>query len=116
MYVDYEFYSQTYGGKVPEILFNKLATQASAIIDYYTFNRIKEADNNVKYATCELIDYIKNIEDKGGQEVASEKVGTHSMTYVAGNKDGIDPIKKKQRDIVKKWLGHTGLMYRGVYP
>ena len=113
MYVDYEFYSQTYRGEVPQEKFERLNIQAQAIIDKYTFNRIKEANYNVKFAVCELIDYLYELENKGGNEIASEKVGTYSVTYVTGD-EGTDLIKKKQRDIVMKWLGHTGMMYRGV--
>lgn len=113
MYVDYEFYSQTYHGEVPQEKFERLNIQAQAIIDKYTFNRIKEANYNVKFAVCELIDYLYELENKGGNEIASEKVGTYSVTYATGN-GSADLIKKKQRDIAMKWLGHTGLMYRGV--
>lgn len=113
MYVDYEFYSQTYHGEVPREKFERLNIQAQAIIDKYTFNRIKEANYNVKLAVCELIDYLYELENKGGNEIASEKVGTYSVTYAIPSAE-IDLVKRKQRDIVRKWLGHTGLMYRGV--
>lgn len=118
MYVDYEFYQLEWGGKVPMTDFAQLNIQATKIIDYYTFNRLKECENvsnDVKYAICELIDDMHRLKATGGKEVASEKVGTHSITYATSNNSG-DAVKKKQRDIVKKWLGHTGLMYRGVYP
>jgi hypothetical protein len=114
MYVDYEFYKNNYGGRISPFEFPRLKIQASNIVDYYTFNRIETVDDRVKYAVCELVDYLKEVEDKGGKEVASEKVSTHSVTYVVGSKEGTDPVKQKQKDIVKKWLGHTGLMYRGV--
>lgn len=113
MYVDYEFYSQTYQGEAPWEKFERLNIQAQAIIDKYTFNRIEEPDDNIKFAICELIDYLHELENKGGNEIVSEKVGTYSVAYATGN-GSADLIKKKQRDIVMKWLGHTGLMYRGV--
>lgn len=118
MYVDYEFYQLEWGGKAPMTDFVQLNIQATKIIDYYTFNRLKElgdVSNDVKYAICELIDDMHRLKATGGKEVASEKVGTHSITYATSDSAG-DAVKKKQKDIVKKWLGHTGLMYRGVYP
>lgn len=113
MYVDYEFYSQTYHGEIPQEKFERLNIQAQAIINKYTFNRIEEPDDNIKFAICELIDYLYELENKGGNEIASEKVGTYSVTYAIPG-EGIDLVKRKQRDIARKWLGHTGLMYRGV--
>ena len=111
MYVDYTFYSTTYGGKVSSGDFIKLEIQASALIDYYTFNRIETVDNKVKYAVCELVDCLKNLEDTGGKEIASESVGGYSVSYDIGNAT----IAKKQKSIIAKYLGHTGLMYRGRY-
>nr|DAQ38471.1 MAG TPA: Head Tail Connector Protein [Caudoviricetes sp.] len=117
MYINYEFYKTNWGGKVPETNFNQLNIKATSIIDFYTFNRVKELEtinDNIKYAICELIDGLYRLEGTEGKEVASEKVGTYSVTYAINNKEGIDHVKKKQRDIVAKYLGHTGLMYRGV--
>lgn len=113
MYVDYEFYRNKYGGKVPEDNFKHLEILAASTVDYYTFNRIKEVNDNVKFAVCELVDYLKDLEDKGGKEIASEKVGTYSVTYAVADERS-DLVKRKQRDIIRKWLGQTGLMYRGV--
>lgn len=112
MYVDYTFYSGTYGGKVSIEEFTKLEIQASTIVDYYTFNRIKEVDTKIKFAVCELIDYLKQLEDNGGKEISSESVGDHSVSYVT---EDTTTVSKKQRDIVKRYLGNTGLMYRGRY-
>lgn len=114
MYVDYDFYQNNYGGRVSPLEFPRLEIQASNIVNFYTFNRIKEVDDSIRFAVCELVDYLKEVKDKGGKEIASEKVGTHSVTYVVGTKEGIDPIEKRKKDIVNKYLGHTGLMYRGI--
>ena len=115
MYVGYEYYKETYNGTVPMERFNNLEIRASNLIDYYTFNRLKDKEigNKAKFAVCELIDYLAELKATGGKEVASETVGTHSITYVTA-KDGRDPIKAKQKSIVAKYLAHTGLMYRGV--
>lgn len=114
MYVDYAFYSQAYGGKVSSEDFTKLEIQASSIVDYHTFNRVTDINDKIRFAVCELIDYLKQLEDAGGKEVSSESVGGYSVTY-ATNSNTQDPIKKKQRDIILKYLGNTGLMYRGRY-
>lgn len=111
MYVDYNYYSNTYGGKVSSIDFTALEIKASRVLNYYTFNRIEEVTDSIKLAVCELVDYLKELEDKGGKEIASEKVSTHSVTYA--DKDNISS-KKKQKEIINNYLGHTGLLYRGV--
>lgn len=114
VYVSYEFYRDEYGGKLvaPE-QFSNLENIASATVDFYTFNRITEVDDKIRFAVCELVDYLYGLAQTGGKEVASEKVSTHSITYATNTQEGIDPVKKKQRDIVAKYLLHTGLMYRG---
>lgn len=109
--MDYNFYQSEYGGKVGPKDFNKLLVQAKATLNYYTFNRANESDINVKYILCELIDYLKNLEAKGGKEIASEKVSTHSTSYV--EKDN-KSSKQIQKEIIKKYLGHTNLLYRGI--
>ena len=112
MYVDYDFYSTTYSGIISNNEFTKLEIQASSIVDFYTFNRIDKTDvsEKVKFAVCELVDYLKELKAAGGKEIASESVGSHSVSYVTNNTSSED----KKYSIVKKYLGHTGLMYRGV--
>lgn len=111
IYADYGYYSTTGQGKVKEEKFNRLAIKASRIVDYYTFNRIKEADDNVKLATCELVDYLEQREEEEGKDIASEKVGTYSVTY---SEKFSQSDSQKQKQIIRRYLGHTNLMYRGV--
>lgn len=116
MYLDYDFYKTNWGGKVLEEDFTQLNIKATQIVNYYTFNRLKNfeiIDDDVKYAICELIDEIYRLQSTDGKEIASEKVGTYSISYAVNN-DSEKVIQDKQKNIVKKWLGHTGLLYRGV--
>lgn len=116
MYLDYDFYKTNWGGKVLEEDFTQLNIKATQIVDYYTFNRLKNLeiiDDDVKYAICELIDEMHRLQTTDGKEIASESVATYSVTYAVGN-DSEKSIQNRQKDIVKKWLGHTGLLYRGV--
>ena len=116
MYLDYDFYQVDWGGKVLEEDFTQLNIKATQIVDYYTFNRLKNLetiDDDVKYAICELIDEMHRLQATDGKEVASEKVGTYSISYAVNN-DSEKSMQDKQKNIVKKWIGHTGLLYRGV--
>lgn len=111
MYVDYAYYSTVYQGPVKESGFSPLSIKASSLVDYYTFNRIEEADEKVKLAVCELIDYLDKNKGKEDKEISSEKVGTYSVSYSDKRSQS---NSQKQKQIIKKYLGHTDLMYRGV--
>src|SRR5699024_272870 len=117
MYADYTFYNNNWGGNVTEKEFDKLALKAKSVVDLYTFDRVKKRDeipDEVKYAMCELKDYEKQLEDTGGKEIAGEKTASHSVTYAVSKQDSNRAIKSKQKDIVRRWLVNTDLMYRGV--
>lgn len=112
MYVGYEYYKETYNGTVPMERFNNLEIRASNLIDYYTFNRLKdkEIDNKVKFAVCELIDNLYELDNFQGKDKESEKVGQYSVTY---SKVREEELEQEQKNIILKYLGHTGLLYRG---
>lgn len=110
MYVDYVFYSTVYKGKAKEEDFTTLEIKASGILNYYTFNRIQEVTQNIKFAICELIDNIQDYEEREGKEITSEKVGTYSVSY--SDKNNISNIRE-QKNIINKWLP-SELTYRGV--
>ena len=109
-YVDYNFYKDTYGGNIPQDVFNKFSIKASKYIDYVTFNRIKEVTENIKLATCEITNILYEYDKKGNSEIKSEGAGKYSVTYSDSNKT----IDQRKYDVVKIYLGNTGLLYRGV--
>lgn len=111
MYVDYEYYSDVYGGKVKENNFVNLEIKASIILNYYTFNRVKEVTENIKLAICELIDFMYIDEKNEGKEIESESVGSYSVKY---QKKSVYAKQREQKKILNKYLGHTNLLYRGI--
>ena len=110
MYLDYEFYSTVYFGKVKEEEFPTLEIKASGILNYHTFNRISKATQNVKFAMCELIDLISKEEANDGKEISSEKVGTYSVAYSDKHSKSVN---NKQKDIIRRYI-NPNLLYRGV--
>ena len=116
VYADYAYYSQEYGGAMPEADFKRLSRQASAFLDMVTFDRIASGQpekvmEKVKAACCAVADaYLLN-EQGGG--IASETNDGISVTYVAGvgnsKTDG-----QRLREAAGLYLGNTGLLYRGV--
>lgn len=123
IYAEELFYTDTYlSGRKPVIRtgFKYYAREASKVIDQYTFNRlskIPESDikEDVKMCCCELAEQCFRMEKQKKESVGktSEKVGTHSVTYAAGSDISRNDAAEK-RNIIMKWLGNTGLCYRGI--
>ena len=123
-YVDFEFYTNEYGGTaIVSASFNRLARQASLVIDQVTFERaydVIDADidteliEKIKLATCAIAEELKSQEDNGIKNVASESVGSHSVSYVV-NADVQRTKNSKLVNAAKLYLSSTGLMFGGFY-
>lgn len=111
-YVDYEYYQYTYGGTLTETAFNSVRAQAEAQVDYFTMNKIVNATDAVKNATCACID-ILNRRIESNSVVSSESVGNHSRTYAVSVKTDAD-YKREMYDVCMLFLKNSGLMYRGL--
>ena len=115
MYVTYEYYLGTYGGRHASSKdFTGLEVRASSLVNYFTSNRVNESNltEPIKMAVCEIVDALSKLDATGGKIVTSESVGTSvSMSYDMSQGD---PEMRKAKSILLKYIGHTGLMYRGV--
>lgn len=126
-FITYLEYMNDYDGKIiPQSSFDIFAKQASRKVNYYTFNRIIEIDNNVIFAACEIAELLyeqnqlKLRLNDDNNIVASETVGPHSKTYV--NKSNLQSksilsnkeLEQECYNICLRHLGSTGLMYRGI--
>ena len=114
-YADFEYYKDTYCGKMTEEEFDRFSRQASAYLDFITFDRIPAVTDEaimakVKDACCALAETCLLNEQGGG--IASETNDGISVTYVNGSGSKTDEQRLKQTALI--YLGHTGLMYRGV--
>ena len=106
----YEEYLDRYTGAepVPEREFGFYREKAERLIDDLTFGRSRESElDEILYAETELIQFL--FENSGRRSVISENNDGYSVTYA----DGSDETAAA-RNIVKQWLGGTGLMYAGV--
>lgn len=115
-YADFTYYSQEYGGTMPEADFKRLSRQASAFLDTVTFDRIKSTlpkavMDKVRAACCAVADACLLNEQGGG--VASETNDGVSVTYVAGVSNA-KTESQRLHEAAALYLGHTGLLYRGV--
>ena len=123
MYATYNDYVTVYfGNSIEAEDFDKYATRASDYIDYLTMGKAKtynDADGALAKACCaiaeqiSLADTVSASVSVGGAEVASETVGSHSISYrsSAEVKAGLDAAMLTAAQI---YLLPTGLLYRGV--
>lgn len=128
MYVDYIYYSTSFGGTlIPETSFITFERRARVLLDYFTFNRI-QVDATlitaiIKDCLCEMMECNYNLEQEkinnDGKLISSETIDKHSVTYAISDieKNAVDRTqidKVKYYNIAKTYLGNTGLLYRGI--
>ena len=119
-YANYEYYAGTfYGDLIPEDSFDKYINRASDYIDRITMNRAASytADDAVKKASCAVAEQYYMINAArvsiANGEIASETVGSHSVSYRSGLETAAS-LEAGLYDIVVGYLANTGLLYRGV--
>ena len=122
VYADNKFYTDEYlAGKSAAVTaadFPYYARQASAVIDRYTHGNINSDDvpEQVRYCCCELAEQAYKADTSQAaskQGVASESVQGWSQSYESSQARQ-QAVQSSQRDIVRKWLSGTGLLYSGV--
>ena len=138
MYLTFAEY-QAYGGTLDETTFNNLEFEAEALVNWYTFNRLKN-DTTFPVELKRLMYYLINLalmknnllNESGGEEsstggvgktIASQSNDGVSISYnVLSAHDLMESIKADSETAIQKYLqgvmnemGHK-LLYRGVYP
>ncbi len=126
-YTNYDFYIDIYKGDMPEDDFDRIVIRASYEVQKNIFNRdFSDYENEVQMATCSVADIllkIENLENKkestlSNQTLKSESVGDYSRTFDSFSVSDIDVAISNQEERIKeelrKYLLHTGLLYRGV--
>lgn len=125
MYADYNYYVANYfGSAISESDFPRLSSRASDYIDMITFGKAAAyvtdfpQDESVKKCCCALAENYLIIEKAkaasltGNGELASESVGSHSVSYRSGA-DTASAAESEMKSICMRYLALTGLMYRG---
>lgn len=135
MFVDYDFYTSEYGGKLSEDDFTVFANRASYYIDCLTLNKaskylettqLKPCCDGVRKKiemACSVVTDVLAKSDKSqamaevsgvsGSVYKSETVGAHSVGYRTGAE--MDKALKEQiNGILGVYLAGTGLLYRGI--
>ena len=126
-YTNYDFYTDTYKGNMPEDDFEKFVIEASYIVQNNIFDRdITGYEEDVQMATCSITDIlykVEQLENKKNPTISdktlkSESVGDYSRTFENSSVSDIDVEisnqKEKIKEELRKYLLTTGLLYRGV--
>lgn len=116
-YIDFEYYTK-------ESIFNSVEDKEFHIYENKVEFYIKEktlgkSDNyegeELKRCVVELIDTLKSYDDKAKavKGISSEKVGEYSVSYNSIS-DLESQKEKDMKEVLNKYLGLTGLLFRGV--
>lgn len=137
MYLTYEEYTQM-GGTLDEATFNDLEFEAEALVNWYTFNRLKKDTTfpdelkrlmkflvNLAYAKATMVGTVNgSASSEGvGKTITSQSNDGVSVSYnILSAKDMVEGIKTDSKDAIERHLqgvmNEAGqvLLYRGVYP
>ena len=136
MYLTYDEYIQFGGSALEETAFEQLEFEASTIIDWWTFNRLRNETTYPEAVKRCMFKLISLLQDKqratavdpdsefsikpGIASVSNDGVSTAYNTLSA--KEAVDTIQKELDQTIQTYLmgirnslGHN-LLYRGVYP
>lgn len=133
IYADWSYYVNNYFGDLIEANeYNRLATRASAYLDYYTMGKAVHAaeTDSVKMACCAVAEQYKLVDKAQSNAVAglesgvtgelkSETVGSWSQTYQSGGdvaKTALSAMRDAKAQLAgaaAQYLSGTGLLYRG---
>lgn len=111
---NYEFYSVTYGGTLPETDFSRLCGRASAYLASITLGKSglpslpATIQKSVGMALCAVVDAMHKSENGG--EIVSETNDGISVTYAAKPQQ---TVQQRLYDAAAAHLAWTGLLYRG---
>lgn len=116
MKVEYSFYTDTYGGnRIPQDDWKRISQKAEQRLDSYTLGRCSGAweseswCNRAKCALCEMSEILYADEKRNGK--TSENTDGYSVSYDTGKS-----LAGTLYDVVRVYLGDTGLLYTGVDP
>ena len=126
MYVNYSFYTGSFGDMIPRADWSKVEPKAEAAISYLTYvngDIFAVENDNVKLAVCAAAEVIYNNEKQtsaaGGSAAGkkSESNDGYSVTYVTEAQDGQtaeEALRKKIYEAIRLYLLPTGWLSRKV--
>lgn len=103
VYADYKYYTEEYFGTLPEDSFNPLVLKASREIDKNVNTRLteqkinnlsKEAQEQLKYTACALVDLISKKQEGENTKLSSISIDGVSKTFKQVSSEECLKIKK----------------------
>ena len=107
VYADYDYYTKKYYGTLPEDSFNSLILKASREIDKNINTRLtqektnnlpEEAQEQLKYTACALIDLIFKKEESDNKKLSSLSIDGVNKTFKILSSDEYKKTKKEILD------------------
>lgn len=114
-YLTYKFYTDIWGGSLPETLFTRYAARAWYALDCMTHGRIGKIwgqlsngeKDAIRIALCALVDNLHANDQTQGREISLEIVGQHHVSYFQMTTSRQNQL----RELVKPYL--CGITYQG---
>ena len=135
-YADFPYYQDFFKGTLisDEATFRTFSERASEFIDTATFDRLADAELlnrhkiKIQKCTCALtelffrrnIAFLNGVPDVGDMPKTSEKIGEYSVSmanpydYIQEISMNDDDFRKSLKSTILRYLGNTGLLFRGV--
>ncbi|MDE6035727.1 MAG: hypothetical protein K2G36_07455 [Ruminococcus sp.] len=136
MYADFPYYQDFFKGTLisDEAMFRTFSERASEFIDTATFDRLANVEllnrHKIKIQKCacaltELffrrnIAFLNGVPDSENMPKTSEKIGEYSISmanpydYIQEISMNDDDFRKSLKSTILRYLGNTGLLFRGV--
>lgn len=109
----YDYFINYVGYEMSPADFKRLLTRATKKINFFTYNRIKEINDDIQNCACEIVDLLrKNEELQKTNGIQSETVGPHTITYSSNGAKDDKQINNDAYNICKEFL-NADLMFRG---
>ncbi|MBQ7957217.1 MAG: hypothetical protein IJ279_04185 [Clostridia bacterium] len=118
MYADYKYYIQDFKGGVIPSAKDFLTAEANAgrYIEHVTHRRVVgNVTDDVRNAVCAIaeIEYQTKVRNSKNGIVSESNDGV-SKSYAQETSESVKLTENKKYSFAMQYLGHTGLMYRGV--
>lgn len=125
--IDYSYYiNEFHGSIIPENTFPDVVRRNMLLLKHLSSNKITDSfetdypeyAKDIKDALCIGMEtmYQREVEtyEHGGREVKSESNDGYNVSFVTEGIDGMaSRIEGRVSKILKWYLSHTGLLYRG---
>lgn len=107
VYADYKYYNEEYKGTLPESSFDSIILKASREIDNNINTRLnnnkvnnlpEEAQEQLKYTACALVDFINKKQEDESKKVSSISIDGVNKSYKILS---FEDMKKEKIEILK---------------